>query len=421
MLQGRWRDEHPYPKAEDSEAKKQAYHQAAIQITTEWLKQWPDDESIWSMRFYSLRELESSTNAEVEAAYDEYAKAHQRNEGYSYSIPPIEVPAARFLLKRGFHLERIPDLLQKGLAEVAKIDARNSGSDLYPREEGSDGNSKWVRWESWPLLAEADARLKQSAKADQVLAQMAEDLKQQKPAEKQKASFANRQTTYWQTVAKVAEAEQRKLDALMAYQAALAFRPKSSTSKPEGKDELSENAQRVWKELGGTEQGWQAYLARNELAKGKPEAAETETWDAKNTLLPDFELADLKGRNWKLADLKGKVVFINLWATWCGPCRSELPYVQKLSEQMKESKDVLVLTLNIDDELGLVEPFMKENKYTFPVMLGQAYAEGLGVYSIPRNWVVSADSKVIFEGIGFGNDGTEWLKKATAIIQKAKQ
>jgi len=207
---------------------------------------------------------------------------------------------------------------------------------------------------------------------------------------------------------------------LMAYQTALSFRPKSATPKAGKKDELAEDAQRVWKELGGTEQGWQAYLARNELSKSKPEAAEIVTWDTKNTLLPDFELTDLKGRNWKLADLKGKVAFINLWATWCGPCRMELPYVQKLSEQMKNNKDVLVLTLNIDEELGLVEPFMKENKYTFPVILGQTYAEGLGVYSIPRNWVVSVDGKVLFEGIGFGNDGNEWMKKAMATIQKVQ-
>jgi len=80
----------------------------------------------------------------------------------------------------------------------------------------------------------------------------------------------------------------------------------------------------------------------------------------------------------------------------------------------------VVLTLNIDEDLGLVEPFMKENKYTFPVILGQAYAEGLGVYSIPRNWVVSIDGKVMFEGIGFGYDGDEWMKKALATIARVK-
>src|ERR1043166_4300072 len=135
----------------------------------------------------------------------------------------------------------------------------------------------------------------------------------------------------------------------MAYQTALALRPRSASPKVGGKDQLNENAQRLWKELGGTEQGWQAYLARNELSKSKPEAAEVATWDAKNTLLTDFELTDLKGRNWKLADLKGKVAFINLWATWCGPCRAELPYVQKLSEQLNENRDVLIVRPNFQE------------------------------------------------------------------------
>ncbi|HYK21273.1 MAG TPA: TlpA disulfide reductase family protein, partial [Pyrinomonadaceae bacterium] len=126
------------------------------------------------------------------------------------------------------------------------------------------------------------------------------------------------------------------------------------------------------------------------------------------------------GRKWSHADLKGKVTLINFWATWCGPCRLELPYVEKLREQLKDRKDVLVLTVNIDEEVGMVEPFMKENKYTFPVLLGQAYAEGQRINSIPRNWIVSLDGKVMFEGIGFGNDGEEWIKKATQVIEKVK-
>jgi hypothetical protein len=99
----------------------------------------------------------------------------------------------------------------------------------------------------------------------------------------------------------------------------------------------------------------------------------------------------------------------------------ELPYVQKLSEQMKESKDALVLTVNIDEELGLVEPFIKENKYTFTVIPAQSYAEGLGVYSIPRNWVVSANGKLTFEGIGFGGDGEEWTRKAKDMISEGER
>ena len=136
--------------------------------------------------------------------------------------------------------------------------------------------------------------------------------------------------------------------------------------------------------------------------------------------MPAFDLTDLDGRKWSLADLKGKVAFINLWATWCGPCRLELPYVQKLREQMKDKKDVLILTLNTDEEVGMVEPFMKQNKYTFPVLLGEAYAERQGVNSIPRNWIINSDGKIMFEGIGFSNNGEEWMKKAVQMIEQVK-
>ena len=111
------------------------------------------------------------------------------------------------------------------------------------------------------------------------------------------------------------------------------------------KDELMEPTQRLWKELGGTDQGWSAYLARVD-SKTKPESAEVATWNSKDTALAEFELTDLDGRKWSTADLKGKVALINLWATWCGPCREELPYVQKLREKMKDRKDVVILEVD---------------------------------------------------------------------------
>lgn len=63
---------------------------------------------------------------------------------------------------------------------------------------------------------------------------------------------------------------------------------------------------------------------------------------------------------------------------------------------------------------------MKQNKYNFPVLLGQAYAEAQGVNSIPRNWVVAVDGKVMFEGVGFGYDGEKWMKQAADAIEKVK-
>lgn len=417
-VQSRFADEHPYPKGESSDADRQAYHRAVAQVTSEWVKRWPDDEYSWSSRVRSLMALEGTTNSDVEAAYNAYAKAHALG-GFSYSIPPIEVSVGRFYLKHNYHLASVPELLLKGFTETEEFQKSFGSSDLYPRPPGDEGgNLKFMRLDGWPVLAEAYARLKQPEKAQAVLKQLADVTLPKKPPETdaQKRSAAYDQNVYWQAVAKVAEIEQRKLDALTAYQTALSFR----LTPASGKDELTDNTRRLWKELGGTDQGWKAYLARNEVSKSKLASAELATWDSKNTALPEFELTDLEGRKWSHADLKGKVAFINFWATWCGPCRRELPYVQKLREQLKDRKDVVILTLNTDEEVGKVEPFMKENKFTFPVLLGQAYADGQGVTSIPRNWVVSLDGKVLFEGIGFGDEGDEWMKRVTQLIEKVK-
>lgn len=421
LIQMRYDEEHPFPKPEDPEEKKQAYHQARLQTTAEWIKRWPTDERSWMTRVHALNSFKGATGEDMEAAYNGYAKAHE-GEMFSYSTPPLETTVARFYLDRGFRLEKVPALLLKGLNEIERIEKARGVSDLFTFGDEADGNLNYTRWQTWPLLAQAYARTKQSANANEVLAEMADALKKKEPDEKasdaRKRSYTYNAGIYWQAVAKVAEAEQRKLDALAAYQTALSLRPKSNTPAA-GKDELTENTQRLWKELGGTDQGWRAYLARVDT-KSKPATAEVATWDTKNTAMAEFDLMDLEGRKWTLADLKGKVAFINLWATWCGPCRLELPYVQKLREQLKDRKDVVVLTLNIDEEVGLVQPFVKEKKYTFPVLLGQAYADSQGINSIPRNWVVAVDGKVMFEGIGFGNDGEEWMKKAAEVIEKVK-
>ena len=418
IAQSRFYDDHPSPKAGDTPAQRQAYQEAVLKQTAEWLKTWSNDEFVWSTRLRTLAALDTSTKTDVETAYREFAKIHEQSG--SYSVPPVEVSVARFYLKHGFNLEAVPVLLQKGVAEIEQIETSNPASDLYPRPTDSDeSNLKYVKLEAWPMVAEAYARLKQPDKARAVLDQIAELTKRKTAGKESDSGYTYGRGIYWRAVGKVAEIEQRKLDALMAYQTVLAVRGKPNTP-PGEKDEMSESMQRLWKELGGTDEGSRAYLARSEAPKGKVDSEEPSSWDPKNTALAEFELTDLQGRKWSTNDLKGKVAFINLWATWCSPCRAELPYVQKLREQLKDRKDVQVVTLNIDEDVGKVEPFMKENKYTFPVLLGQAYADTNGVNSIPRNWVISADGKVLYEGRGFGDDGDGWLKEALQMIEKAK-
>src|SRR5262249_14416079 len=139
IIQGRFYEDHPYPKGEAQETDKQTYYRGFVQVTNEWIKRWPDDESTWSNRVHSLMPLVGVSSNEVEVAYNAYAKAHDLG-GATYSLPPLEFSVARFYLKHDFHLASVPGFILKGLAEVEQFD-KSGQSDLYPRPGGPDGGN----------------------------------------------------------------------------------------------------------------------------------------------------------------------------------------------------------------------------------------------------------------------------------------
>ena len=171
-----------------------------------------------------------------------------------------------------------------------------------------------------------------------------------------------------------------------------------------------ERARDLWKQMGGTAEGLQAMMEANAFSSG----GDSLEWKKSSLALPDFEITDTTGRVWRLADFKGKRTFINLWATWCGWCHPELPEVQKLYDETKGRQDVLVLSMNLDGNPGLIGPYMAEKGFTFPVLPALALADKLGLeLSLPRNWIAGPDGKLMWEQHGFsiGEPPSEWLRK----------
>ncbi len=141
---------------------------------------------------------------------------------------------------------------------------------------------------------------------------------------------------------------------------------------------------------------------------------ETETADEKETVsgeteaaaLPpalDFELKDQFGNTHKLSDYKGKTVFLNFWATWCPPCRAEMPDIQKIYETYEKEGDDALIVLGVagpnvgqeQDEEG-IKAFLEENGYTYPVVMdagGQLFMQ-YGVYSLPTTFMIDRDGNV---------------------------
>jgi peroxiredoxin len=104
---------------------------------------------------------------------------------------------------------------------------------------------------------------------------------------------------------------------------------------------------------------------------------------------PDFELQDLDGNIRKLSDLKGQVVFVNFWATWCPPCREEMPSMQDLYETMPGDR-FKMLTILSNDNPALAATFAEKNGFSFPILVdpGSEVANAYGLTGVPETYIV---------------------------------
>ena len=115
----------------------------------------------------------------------------------------------------------------------------------------------------------------------------------------------------------------------------------------------------------------------------------------------DFELKDIDGDSHRLSSYQGKVVFLNFWATWCGPCRAEMPSMQRLYEELGD-EGFVILAVNLQEKTGIVEKFIDEYRLTFPVLMDISGGVGAlyAVRSIPTTYLIDQNGKVFGGLIG---------------------
>jgi thiol-disulfide isomerase/thioredoxin len=115
----------------------------------------------------------------------------------------------------------------------------------------------------------------------------------------------------------------------------------------------------------------------------------------------DFVLKDQHDAPVKMADYKGKVVIVNFWATWCGPCKVEVPDFVKLYDEYKE-KGLVIVGISIDDSAEQLQGFMKEYKMNYPVLQMTADVESAWgpFYGYPTSFVVARDGSICTKHLG---------------------
>jgi peroxiredoxin/outer membrane lipoprotein-sorting protein len=126
---------------------------------------------------------------------------------------------------------------------------------------------------------------------------------------------------------------------------------------------------------------------------------------------PEFSLQSLDGKIYNLSDLKGKVVLLDFWATWCGPCREELPSIEKLYKEFSD-KGLVVLGIN-DEDKEKVQQFVNQQKLTFPTLLdsGGAVARAYKVNAIPRVILIDKDGKIVKDITGYYPENEKILRE----------
>jgi thiol-disulfide isomerase/thioredoxin len=115
----------------------------------------------------------------------------------------------------------------------------------------------------------------------------------------------------------------------------------------------------------------------------------------------DFELPALDGARVKLSGLKGKVVFLNFWATWCGPCRLEMPTMEKLYQQLR-SEGLEILAVDLQEDNATVRAFATRMALSFPILMDSSGAVGAkyGASAIPTTYLIDRNGKIFARAIG---------------------
>lgn len=132
---------------------------------------------------------------------------------------------------------------------------------------------------------------------------------------------------------------------------------------------------------------WRVWAGRQRVA----EQSKPAITGASQAVAPDFTLPTLDGGSVRMAELRGKVILLNFWATWCPPCEAEMPDLDALHRTYGESQGLVVLGVNLQEDVGKVAPFVRERNLGFPILLdmdGRVTSEVYHVRPLPTSFII---------------------------------
>jgi len=297
----RWNDAHKRPDDQKDTVAWTAYHKAYREAVVGWIREFPDNNNLTRYGLFSV-DYDDYSRPEKDciATADALLAAGERDDQPGWSWTKFQ--AAQFLLDHKWQPDRALELLKQVQALQIKDEEGTPKRDDRSADQIKDSEKQQeeMRQDVRSQILEAALLAK---KPDAVLSLKAE-IETDPPKEKKDESG------YWLNRARLAVLENRTEDALTYYQKSLQTRMEAPTYR-EGilTDKLTDESRALWNGMGGTETAWVVW---SKATTDKAVDASEARWEKPTKTLPDFALADLSGKTWKLTELKGKTVLINL-------------------------------------------------------------------------------------------------------------
>lgn len=381
-----WFKAHPLPAANASPEQRSAFDSEVADASAIWVRHWPDDPRAWLYRLKILARLKSTPDQQLQEVGDTLLQVAKEHPYPGFHFVPFQTDVAMIWTSRNIRPEQCLELAQEAVRVDKQAESDNPSAARQFIVAVGSGMIDTLELEVYLALKLQKLDVAESA---------VDDMKQYVDAHPELSTRLK--SRYWSVAASAAEAKGHKPDALLYYSRAFRESPDN--------DSAENHARQLWRELGGSEQGFNAWTLTIASVDRAPLTADQNSslWTVLDKPLTAFRGTDTQGRLWTIEDLKGRKTLIAVWASWCRPCHLELPTVQKLFDDLKDRKDVQVLTVSIDENTAAVRPLLEQKHYTFPIIfIGAAAVDKMaGMEGVPRTWIIDSNGAVRFEAIGY--------------------
>ena len=391
-----WMNSHSPPSPNAPPEARTRWEEEELAASASWVRDWPDEPYAWGRRFSIVARRPKTTAEEIERLGDrvvEVARAHPS----PWSQSPEFLAVAQEWSKRGIRLADCTTLAAEAVESFCACPTSRMTCTAMRQRGGT-------------ALPPPSRPYSARTRSKPIPPSSAETTPKRKTSFSQMKSWIDRHptdnprpfSTYSLAQARLADAQGHTMDALAFYQRAIQAGNLDA--------DVMSRVRTLWDRQGGGTEALEAWLLRT------PDAAASSSWTAPATdwlttdkTLEALHAEDLAGRMWSVSDLQGKTTFINVWATWCGPCVDELPYVEKLFALLRGRKDIQLVSLNIDDDPATAAAFLQQGSFTFPTIPAKKLVHSLlQEVSIPRNWIADPTAHIRAENIGFDPRAVNW-------------